>query len=129
MADDAPGEPIRVALGDLSKLTEGEVHTCTADRFDVMLCRVAGRLYALEDVCSHADTTLSDGLLRGHVITCPLHGAQFDVRDGSHLGPPAYTGVTSFVIDESDGDTVIEIPPKQAFDPGFGTPGGIFKTR
>jgi len=132
MADerDNAGEPLRVALGDLRSLAEGEVHTCTADRFDVMVCRVAGQLYALEDVCSHADTTLSDGLLRGHVITCPLHGAQFDVRDGSHLGPPAYTGVTSFTVHERDDDgAVIEIPPKPAFDPGFGTPGGIFKTR
>ena len=133
MADDGDvaGEPITVALGDLRGLAEGEVHTCTADRFEVMVCRVAGRLYALEDVCSHADTTLSDGLLRGHVITCPLHGAQFDVRDGSHLGPPAYTGVMSFTIDESDDGTatIIDIPAKPSFDPGFGTPGGIFKTR
>ena len=118
-----------VDLGDLSALADGDVHVCKAGAYDVMVCRVAGRLYAIEDLCSHADTTLSDGLLIGANITCPLHGAQFDVRDGSHKGPPAYTGVSAFAVDEGTGGAFLTIPDAAETDTGSGPPGGYFQTR
>ena len=126
---DAEDEVERVELGDLSDLAEGEMRSCPAGGVDVLVCRVDGQLHGLEDVCSHADTPLSDGLLIGHVVTCALHGAQFDVRDGSHLGPPAWTGVDSFRIDERDGSAAVELPRKSAPEPDFGEPGGMFRTR
>jgi nitrite reductase/ring-hydroxylating ferredoxin subunit len=121
-----------VQLGDLSGLGDGQVHLCEAFGKDVMVCRVRGQLYALEDECSHASTTLSDGRLSGYVVTCALHGAQFDVRDGRHLGPPAWTGVETFVVLE-DGDraTLARQPredPGTAAPPGTPPPGG-FLTR
>jgi nitrite reductase/ring-hydroxylating ferredoxin subunit len=119
----------RVELGDLSDLGDGEMRAHKADDVEVMVCRVEGRLHALEDLCSHADTTLSDGLLVGHVVTCPLHGAQFDVRDGTHLGPPAWTGVACFEISEDERGAVVDLPVKGTSDPGFGEPGGMFRTR
>ena len=122
---------VAVSLGDLSGLADGEIHPCEAGEFDVMVCRVAGRLYAIEDLCSHADTTLSDGRLIGYQVTCPLHGAQFDVRDGGHRSPPAYSGVASFHIVEGDDGTVVEVPAARSSrrPTGFGEPGGMFQTR
>ena len=86
---DCWGRPVAdtvvVDLGDLSDLADGELRcSVTAGPFQVVVCRVGGRLYALEDKCSHAETPLSEGLLEGYVLTCPLHFAQFDVRDGTH---------------------------------------------
>ena len=65
-----------------------------------------GELFGLEDNCSHADTPLSEGRLRGYQITCPLHGTSFDVRTGEHSGPPAYEGVPCFKIQLEDGVAV-----------------------
>jgi len=91
------------SLGDLSDLADGEMRVFEdVGEFGVVVCRVAGELYAIEDNCSHADTPLSEGRLRGAMLVCPLHGAQFDVRDGSHQGPPAWEGVACFAVTESE---------------------------
>jgi 3-phenylpropionate/trans-cinnamate dioxygenase ferredoxin subunit len=97
-----------IELGDLGDLRDGELRSCPAgDGRSVLVCRVDGRLYAVEDNCSHRDTPLSQGRLRGAIVTCPLHGARFDVRDGSHLGPPAFEGIATYSIDEHDGVVVV----------------------
>ena len=78
----------------------------------IIVCRVAGQLYALEDNCSHRDARLSEGRLRGALITCPLHGAQFNVGDGQHQGPPASLPVASFLVTEQGDTAVVHIPPQ-----------------
>ena len=115
-------------LGDFSDLDDGELTTCEVGDLEILLCRVDGRLYAIEDNCSHADTPLSEGRLSGFQVNCPLHGASFDVRDGSHSGPPAYTGVRCFEIVEDDSGVTVKIEnikPESNDDPQT----GFFQTR
>lgn len=102
-----------------------------AGDYGLVVCRVNGQLYALEDNCSHADTPLSEGRLRGHNLTCPLHGTSFDVRTGAHSGPPAYTGVACYRVEDREG-TVVAIRSGDDSDndnDGFGNVGGMFRTR
>ncbi len=119
-------------LGDLSEMADGEMK-CFEDVGDygIVVCRSAGQLYALEDNCSHADTPLSEGRFRGAKITCPLHGAQFDVRDGTHSGPPAWEGVACYKVVESDDGAVVYLSSNNDDDKGdgFGEVGGMFRTR
>ncbi len=115
-------------LGDFSDLDNGELTTCEVGDLEILLCRVDGKLYAIEDNCSHADTPLSEGRLSGFQVNCPLHGASFDVRDGSHSGPPAYTGVRCFEIVEDDSGVTVKIEnikPESNDDPQT----GFFQTR
>ncbi|MFP6641863.1 MAG: non-heme iron oxygenase ferredoxin subunit [Myxococcota bacterium] len=91
-------------------LAEGEKASFHCHGVDVLICRVEGQLYAVEDLCSHAQSTLSDGTLEGYAIRCPLHGASFDVRDGSHLTPPAFQAITGFEIEEEGGRVRIRLP-------------------
>ena len=117
MAEGADHE--RIELGDLSDLADGELRCFEQIGPDgIVVCRVAGALYALDDNCSHADTPLSEGRLRGYGLTCPLHGASFDVRDGSHSGPPAWEGVTCHRVEESDGVAVVVMGHGGADDSG-----------
>lgn len=67
----------------------------------VVVCRVNGQLFAVDDNCTHRDARLSEGRLRGHTLTCPLHGAQFDVRTGEHKGSPAPCALKTWSFDES----------------------------
>jgi len=120
-------------LGPLDDLDDGESRSFEdLGEYGIVVCKVQGEIYALEDNCSHADTPLSEGRLRGWNITCPLHGASFDVRDGSHGGPPAWEGVACYKVERVEGEVVVslESPPadKDATD-GMGNVGGMFKTR
>ena len=100
----------RVELGDLTGMADGELRAFPdIGAHGVVVCRVGGVLYALDDNCSHAETPLSEGRLRGHTLTCPLHGAAFDVRDGSHSGPPAWEGVRCHRVEEADGVAVVVV--------------------
>ncbi len=108
MGDGVAADDGSIALGDLTELDDGEMR-CFEDvgPDGIVVCRVDGELYALTDNCSHADTPLSEGRLRGHHLTCPLHGSAFDVRDGSHSGPPAWEGVACHRVIEADGVAVV----------------------
>jgi len=117
----------QVVVGDVSDLADGQMMSCVAGTTNVLVCRVKGSLYAIEDRCSHADVVLSTGLLQGHIVTCPRHGARFDVRDGSHAGPPAHTGVKSFDI--SDTDTGIAVTLRKTERPDEFPEGGYLRTR
>jgi len=115
-------------LGQLDDLADGEMRVFEdIGDYGIVVCRVGGQLYSLDDNCSHADTPLSEGRLRGAHITCPLHGASFDVRDGTHSGPPAWTGVPCHAVQVVDGEAVVEINATKRDDGGLG--GGTFLTR
>lgn len=60
-----------------------------AGGISVLLAKVDGQVYALDDTCVHAGCSLAGGSLNGTVVTCPCHGSQYDVRDGRVLNGPA----------------------------------------
>ena len=82
----------------LDELTQGRMIVRDAGGRRIMVCRTKEGLFAIDDVCSHAEAYLHEGRLRGHRVTCPLHGAAFDVRTGAVLGAPACRPVTSFAV-------------------------------
>jgi nitrite reductase/ring-hydroxylating ferredoxin subunit len=105
------GTPIE--LGDLSGLRDGQMRVFPdIGENGIIVCRVAGQLHALEDNCSHRDARLSEGRLRGSLITCPLHGAQFNVCDGQQQGPPAVLPVASFPVTEAGETAVVHLSPE-----------------
>ena len=118
-------------LGDLEDLQDGEMRVFEdIGDYGIVVCRVDGELYAIEDNCSHADTPLSEGRLRSHNLTCPLHGTSFDVRTGEHSGPPAYEGVPCFKVKVEDGVAVaFPMSDGKNTNDGAGDVGGIFQTR
>jgi 3-phenylpropionate/trans-cinnamate dioxygenase ferredoxin component len=69
------------------------------DETPALLLRVDDNFYAIEDVCTHDGQPLTDGPLHGCEITCPRHGARFDVRTGKPLCMPATEPVRTFEID------------------------------
>ena len=69
----------------------------------IAIYHVGGSLYAAGDVCPHAGARLSEGTLDRTVITCPLHGSQFDVRNGERLRGPADDPIPVCTVEVSDG--------------------------
>ena len=76
----------------------------------VALFNVAGTYYAIGDSCSHRGGPLSEGELDETTVTCPWHGATFDVRTGKNLGAPAPSAVASFKVRVEGNAIQIEVP-------------------
>jgi nitrite reductase/ring-hydroxylating ferredoxin subunit len=64
-------------------VVEGEGLPVTIGAREVLVCRFGGRIYALENRCSHRDEKLSGGRIRRGQIMCPAHGARFDLKTGA----------------------------------------------
>lgn len=54
----------------------------------ILIANVGGRFYAVDGICPDVGGNLADGTLREHVLKCPLHGSEFDVRTGQILKGP-----------------------------------------
>jgi 3-phenylpropionate/trans-cinnamate dioxygenase ferredoxin subunit len=72
----------------------------------VALVKAGGRIYAIRDVCSHAEVPLSEGeVYDDHTIECWLHGSCFDLRTGQPTGLPATEPVPVYPV-KTEGDDV-----------------------
>src|SRR5262245_22010960 len=94
-----------VAALRASALPPGEMTWAAVDRERVLIANVDGHFYALQDACGHRQAPLSKGRLDGHVVECPLHFAQFDVRTGALLSGPASADVPAYEV-KVEGDTL-----------------------
>jgi 3-phenylpropionate/trans-cinnamate dioxygenase ferredoxin subunit len=92
-------------VAKLSEIGPGTTRRVTAGGEPVLLCNVAGEIYAIEDVCTHDGGALDQGRLDGCTIMCPRHGAFFDVRSGAALTLPAILPVGTFAV-RVDGDDI-----------------------
>jgi nitrite reductase/ring-hydroxylating ferredoxin subunit len=75
----------------------------------IALFNVDGDIYATDDTCSHAQASLSDGWLEDGEVTCPLHGAIFDVATGRALTLPATKPVRTYETHLEGDEIYIEI--------------------
>ena len=74
---------------DFNTLVDGKPVKIMVDKTAVCLVKIKDEVFAVEDTCSHADASLSEGELNGYRIECWLHGAEFDLRTGDAVVPPA----------------------------------------
>jgi naphthalene 1,2-dioxygenase ferredoxin component len=77
---------------------------------DIALFRYGGKIFATANVCTHGQARLSDGYQEGHLIECPLHQGQFDVRTGACIALPVTVDIETYEIRVSDGDIEVLIP-------------------
>jgi 3-phenylpropionate/trans-cinnamate dioxygenase ferredoxin subunit len=97
-------------LGDVADGAAIRIELATAD---IAVVRVGDEVFALDDVCSHAEFPLSDGDVDESTIECALHGSRFDLRTGKALGPPATQPVRTYPVSVIDGDVYIDMESNQ----------------
>ena len=71
-----------VQVGKTSELQDGTMKEVLTQGREILLARVGNKYYATDSRCPHMGGNLSQGKLEGTVVTCPLHGSQFDLIDG-----------------------------------------------
>ncbi|MEU2356666.1 non-heme iron oxygenase ferredoxin subunit [Streptomyces misionensis] len=90
----------------LSELSEGTPKRVELDGTPVSVVRTEGEVFAIYDICSHANVSLSEGEVEDCQIECWLHGSAFDLRTGKPSGLPATRPVPVYPV-KIEGDDVL----------------------
>jgi 3-phenylpropionate/trans-cinnamate dioxygenase ferredoxin subunit len=69
-----------------------------------------GNFYALNDVCTHEEFSLSEGELWGMDVECPQHGSRFNLVTGKVTGLPAVIPATTYPVSVEGEDIFVEVP-------------------
>ena len=99
-----------------SEVSAGKLKEVQVNGQDLVLANVDGSYFALHRWCTHEEGDLSQGALRNNVLTCPEHGAQFDVTTGKPLLGPDGESADSIQAEKPckvvvrDDDLLVEIP-------------------
>ena len=89
----------------LSQLQQGKPVKVEKDGKTICVARVGNEVFAVDDTCSHSDASLAEGDVTDFKIECWLHGAEFDLRTGEALTPPAVAPLHTYGV-HVDGDSV-----------------------
>lgn len=98
-----------VEVGKTGDIPEGEVRRFVADRVEIAVANLGdGTFLAVDDICSHAEASLSEGEVDvdDETIECPRHGSTFDLRSGRPRSLPATLPVPTFPV-KVEGDAIL----------------------
>ena len=87
-----------VGVAQVDRVPEGTMKAVSVQGVPVLIVKVEGEFYALSDKCTHYSGDLSQGKLKGIIVTCPRHGAQFDVTTGSQIKGPGDESVSVYKV-------------------------------
>jgi len=96
----------------LKDLRDGEGRSVEIAGVEVGVYRCGGELFAVENICTHAHAYLHEGSVDRVrcTVECPLHGAEFDLRTGAALTPPAEEALRTFPVRVVGDEVQVDIP-------------------
>jgi 3-phenylpropionate/trans-cinnamate dioxygenase ferredoxin subunit len=92
-------------------VSDGEAVRVVIDGIPVAVVRSEGEVYAIHDVCSHANVALSEGEIEDQTIECWLHGSRFDLVTGRPTGLPATQPVPVYPVKIDGDDVLVSVAP------------------
>jgi 3-phenylpropionate/trans-cinnamate dioxygenase ferredoxin subunit len=95
----------------LEDVEDGTANRVLLGNLPVAIVRSNGEVYAIHDVCSHANVALSEGEIDDQTIECWLHGSRFDLVTGRPIGLPATQPVSVYPIKIDGGDVLVDLSP------------------
>jgi 3-phenylpropionate/trans-cinnamate dioxygenase ferredoxin subunit len=106
--DESKIEFVEIAPAD--ELPSGERLFVEIEGKPLVIFNIAGQFFSIGDVCSHDDGPVGEGDIEGYNITCPRHGAEFDVRTGQVVSMPAVVDIPAYPVRVVDGTIQVGIP-------------------
>ena len=85
-----------IDTADIKDIPPGKMRHVVLQEKEILVANSDGKVYALCDRCSHMNAPLSMGTLNGKVVTCPMHGARFDVTNGKKVAEPMAVDPSKF---------------------------------
>ena len=98
-----------VRVARVSEVSPGTGKVVGTDGRSIALFNVDGVFYAIDNTCTHRGGPLGEGALIGETVTCPWHGAQFNITTGKVEAPPAQKGVQSYPVKVQGDDVLVEL--------------------
>lgn len=99
-----------VPVAGVDEIQNGERLIFEIDGEPIAVFNIAGKYFAIMDVCSHDDGPVAEGPIEEYEIECPRHGAHFDVRTGEALTLPAVVDIPAYPVRVVDGQIEIGLP-------------------
>jgi 3-phenylpropionate/trans-cinnamate dioxygenase ferredoxin subunit len=101
--------PRFVKAMELSKLAPGTMAGVEVEGKQLLLSNLGGEVYAVDGVCTHEESLLSQGFMIEERVVCQLHLSQFDLRTGEVSNPPAFEPLMVYNVKIQEGDIFVEI--------------------
>ena len=100
----------KIKVLDVAGLPSGQAELVTVNSEDVALFRRGDEIFAIGNQCPHQGGNLCDGVIEGDIVTCPLHGWEFDLRSGACMTVPG-EAVPRYAVTVKDGAILLEEAP------------------
>ena len=94
---------MKVEIGPLEDLPREQGVRVTVGEDVIAMFRIGSDVYAIGDVCSHAEASLAEGDVFGTDVECPRHGSEFDLTTGQPTSLPATQPVPTYEVSIEDG--------------------------
>ena len=79
----------RIFVGRTTDIISGQMKKISSDENEIVIININGDYFAIDDTCTHAGGSISEGKLDDSTIICDWHGAQFDCKNGKLIKFPA----------------------------------------
>ena len=97
------------AVASAAEIQPGRTKRILLDGHPVLLANVDGSYYAVDDMCTHEDASLSLGCLKGEMVSCTLHGSRFSVITGQPAEEPATEPLKTWPVRLQDGKIMLGV--------------------
>ena len=83
-------------------ITDNQTVAVTLEGKNILICKVNGDYYAVDNQCTHQRAELTGGRIRNCFLACPLHGVRFDLRTGKPLGELTRVALKTYPVSVAD---------------------------
>jgi len=98
-----------VRVAGIDEVAPGQAKCVEAGGRTIALFNIEGAFYAIDNTCTHRGGPLCEGEIEGEEVTCPWHGAIYNIKTGATLGPPAPRGVARYPVHVQGSEVEIEV--------------------
>lgn len=99
---------------DVAAIAAGEMRHVEIGARLIAVYNLAGDFYATDDRCTHEFAFLSDGMIDGDSVECPLHGGKFHIKTGRAAAPPCTVDLKTYPVMREGPHLLVGVPVESA---------------
>ena len=98
-----------IEAGNTHEIKLGKMKRVETNGKAILICNVDGEFYAVDDMCTHEDSSLYLGCMKGDLVQCSLHGAKFSVKTGEPMEEPGEIPLQTYELKVEDGRIFVKV--------------------